>query len=290
VALRSVAVLGTGIMGAPMARNLAKAGLEVRAWNRTREKAEPLASDGIAVADSPAEAVGGADALVTMLADGDAVKEVAHDALADAGDTLWLQTSTVGLAATRELAELADGTGTPFVDSPVLGTKQPAEQGELTVLASGPEKAREQAAPVFDAIGKQTIWLGEAGGGTRMKLVLNGWLLALTAALGESIALAQQLGADPATFLEILDGAPMGSPYAQLKGKAILGDKLDDPSFPLELAAKDARLVLEAAAQEAGAEPKLARAATALFEAAVEQGHGEADMAAVYRAAATAGQ
>jgi 3-hydroxyisobutyrate dehydrogenase len=285
VAVRSVAVLGTGIMGAPMARNLAKAGLEVRAWNRTREKAEPLEDDGVTVVGTPAEAVAGADALLTMLADGDAVKDVAGEALAEAGGTLWLQTSTVGLAAARELAKLAEDAGSPFVDCPVLGTKQPAEQGELIVLASGPDEVRDDAAPVFDAIGKQTLWLGEAGAGTRMKLVLNGWLLSLTAALGESIALAEKLGVDPEKFLEILDGAPMGSPYAQLKGKAILGGKLDEPSFPLELAAKDARLVLEAAAEEAGTEPELVRAAKALFDKAVEQGHGGADMAAVYRAA-----
>ncbi len=203
---KSVAVLGTGIMGLPMARNLAKAGLEVRAWNRTREKAEPLADDGVTVAGSAAGVV------VTMLADGDAVKQVAEEALGEAGDALWLQTSTVGLAATRELAELAERSGTAFVDSPVLGTKAPAEQGELVVLASGPEDVRDAAAPVFDAIGKKTLWLGEAGAGTRMKLVLNMWLLSLTAALGESIALAEALGADPATFLEILDGAPMGTP------------------------------------------------------------------------------
>jgi 3-hydroxyisobutyrate dehydrogenase len=285
VAVQSVAVLGTGIMGAPMARNLAKAGLEVRAWNRTREKAEPLAGDGVTAVDSPAEAAAGADALVTMLADGDAVEDVANDALSEAGGTLWLQMSTVGLAAARELAKLAEDAGSPFVDCPVLGTKQPAEQGELVVLASGPEGVHDDAEQVFDAIGKQTLWLGEAGAGTRMKLVLNGWLLSLTAALGESVALAEQLGVDPKKFLEILDGAPMGSPYAQLKGKAILDGKLDEPSFPLELAAKDARLVLEAAAEEAGAEPQLVRAAKALFDKAVEQGNGGADMAAVYRAA-----
>jgi len=273
-------------MGEPMARNLARAGLEVRAWNRTRAKAERLEGDGVVVAASPGEAVAGADALVTMLADGAAVKDVAEDALEQAHGAVWLQTSTVGLAATRELAALAERSGTPFVDSPLLGTKAPAEQGELTVLASGPEDLQEPSAPVFDAIGKQTLWLGEAGAGTRMKLALNGWLLSLTAALGESIALAERLGADPATFLDILDGAPMGSPYAQLKGRAILEGRLDEPSFPLELAAKDARLVVEAAAEEAGMEPQLAQAAQRLFERALEQGHGGADMAAVYRAAA----
>jgi len=286
VAARVVAVLGTGIMGGPMARKLARAGLEVRAWNRTREKADALADDGVNVAGSPAEAVRGADSLITMLADGEAVKAVAREALEAADGALWLQTSTVGLTATDELAQLAAGAGVPFVDSPVLGTKAPAEAGELVVLASGPDDAREQSRSVFEAIGKKTLWLGEAGAGTRMKLVLNSWLLALTAALAESIALARSLGVDPAAFLAVIDGAPMGSPYAQTKGKAILEARLGQVSFPLKLAAKDAALVLDAAAREAGTEPELARAVRALFARALEQGHGGEDMAAVYHAAA----
>src|SRR5215211_4744581 len=267
-------------MGAPIARNLAAAHLEVRAWNRTREKAEALAEDGVEVAGSPSEAAEGADAVITMLADGDAVRAVAQEALEAAGGAVWLQTSTVALAETRELAQLAYAANVQFVDSPLLGTKGPAEQAKLTVLASGPDEARESSDRVFEAIGQRILWLGQAGAGTRMKLVLSGWLLALTSALGESLALAQGLGVEPVTFLEILDGAPMGSPYAQTKGRLILEDRLDEVSFPLRLAAKDARLVAEAATLE----PELAPAVQALFANAVARGHGERDMAAVYRA------
>jgi 3-hydroxyisobutyrate dehydrogenase len=281
--VRKVAVLGTGIMGGPMARNLAKAGLEVRAWNRTREKAAPLEEDGVTVADSAAEAVAGAEAFVTMLADGDAVREVASEALGQSGDALWLQTSTVGLAATDELAELARPSGTAFVDCPVLGTKQPAEQGELTVLASGPDDVHDVAAPVFDAIGKQTVWLGGAGAGTRMKLVVNAWIQSLTAAVGQSVALAEALDLDPAVFLEILDGAPVGSPYAQLKGSQIIDGRLEDVSFSTVLARKDTRLVIDAL-EQTGLDPGLARAVWDRFNAAVELGRGEEDMAAVYHA------
>ena len=281
--MAGVAVLGTGIMGAPMARNLAKAGHEVRAWNRSRERAEPLAGDGVTVAESAAEAVQGADAFVTMVADGDAVRAIAAEVLAGAGEALWLQTSTVGLADTRELAEHAERAGVTFVDCPVLGTRQPAEQGELTVLASGPDAAREHAEPVFDAIGKATVWLGEAGAGTRMKLVVNAWIQSLTAAVGQSIALAEGLGVDPATFLDILDDAPVGSPYARLKGDLILADALDDVSFSTVLARKDTRLVIEAL-EQAGLDARLARGVCEEFDAAVELGHGEEDMAAVYHA------
>src|SRR5947199_6426717 len=132
-----IALLGTGIMGAPMARNLATAGHEVVVWNRTREKADAVA--GATVADSPQDAVRGAQVVVTMLSDGDAVEEVWRDA-AGAVDSsaTWWQSSTVGIEATERLSAAATIT---YVDAPVLGTKQPAEEGKLTVLASGPTDA-----------------------------------------------------------------------------------------------------------------------------------------------------
>src|SRR3954447_9957145 len=175
------AVLGTGIMGAAMARNLLSAGMEVSAWNRSREKAEPLREDGAEVADSPADAARGADFLLTMLADVDAIEEaVAGDvlpALTEGG--VWLQMSTVGEDGSNRLAEIAREHGVSYVDAPVLGTRQPAEQGQLVVLASGPEEVREQSEPVFDAVGSKTVWLGEAGAGSRLKLVTNNWIVGL---------------------------------------------------------------------------------------------------------------
>ena len=185
-----VAVLGTGIMGAPMARNLAAAGHEVTAWNRSAEKAEGI--EGVKAADSVAEAVRGADAVITMLADADAVEAVVREALPALDGAVLVQTSTIGPEATARLAEQVPG----LVDAPVLGTKAPAEQGKLVVLASGPED--ERLGPVFDAVGAKTVWLGEAGAGSRLKLVLNTWLLALTEGLAEAIALAGALGVDPA--------------------------------------------------------------------------------------------
>ena len=284
--IRSVAVLGTGIMGAPMARNLAGAGFEVRAWNRSHEKAEALGADGVQVADAAPDAVQGAEAVITMLTNGDAVEAVVagdQGALAAMDDdALWLQTSTVGLKASERLAGLAEERGVAMVDSPVLGTKEPAEQGQLIVLASGPQEAREPCSPVFDAIGSKTVWLGEAGAGSRMKLVVNNWLLALTAGLAETIALAETLDIDPGAFLETIDGSPMGAPYAQLKGKMMI-EKRYTPSFPLSLAEKDAGLALEAA--ELGhLDARVARAVRDLFTRADELGHGDEDMAAVHEA------
>src|SRR5215203_2758814 len=247
----AVAVLGTGIMGAAMARNLLAAGMEVRVWNRTREKADPLARDGTAVVASPAEATEGAEFMVTMLSDTaaveDTVEEGALSALGEGG--VWIQTSTLGIEGSARLAELASQQGVAYVDAPVLGTRQPAEQGQLIVLASGPEGVRERCAPLFDAIGAKTLWLGEAGAGSRLKLVINTWLLALTEGLAEAIALAEALEVDPQTFLDAIDGGPMGPPYASMKGKLMI-ERDFPPSFPLELALKDARLALEAAEQQ----------------------------------------
>jgi 3-hydroxyisobutyrate dehydrogenase len=140
---------------------------------------------------------------------------------------------------------------------------------------------------VFDAVGAKTVWLGEAGAGTRMKLAVNSWVLALTVALGEGIALAEALGADPAKMLEILDGAPMGSPYAQIKGKAILAGDLS-ASLPSRLAEKDARIILEAS-EAAGLDAELGRAVHRRFAQTIALDHGEDDMAAVYHACTPGG-
>jgi 3-hydroxyisobutyrate dehydrogenase len=284
----TVGFLGTGIMGAPMARNCASAGLDVRAWNRTPEKARALADAGVTPVDSPAEAVGGADAVVTMLTDGAAVEAVmAGDGGALAAmddDAVWLQMSTVGIAATERLVALARERGVGYVDAPVVGTRGPAEAGELLVLASGPEGVRDRAAPVFDAVGRATQWVGEEPGrGSRLKLVFNGWLVSLIESLSETLAFSRAMGIPPEEFLEAIDGTPMNVPYAQLKGRAMANMDFSEVAFPLRLAHKDARLVLEAAEAE-GLELPLMRTAEAQFGRAETEGHGDEDLAAVHHA------
>jgi 3-hydroxyisobutyrate dehydrogenase len=282
----TIALLGTGNMGAALGRTLLGAGFSVRAWNRTAAKAAPLAEAGASVALSPAAAASGAGILLTMLADGQAVEAAVAGptgALGALGDgALWVQSSTVGIGDTERLAGLAHQHGVGFVDAPVLGTKQPAEKGELTVLASGPEAARQRCEPVFDAIGSRTIWLGEAGAGTRLKLVVNTWIFGLLGALATTIALARALGVDPERFLATIEGSPMGSAYARTKGDLMAAG--DYPtSFSVALAAKDVRLALEAAA-EGGADLPVLRAIADLYRDAIDQGLGGADMAAIYEA------
>jgi 3-hydroxyisobutyrate dehydrogenase len=290
MAERRVAVLGTGIMGSGMARSLLRAGHHVSAWNRTEEKAQPLAQEGAVVAASPAEAVKGADVVVTMLADGPTTAELMEGLLGEVQpDAVWAQMGTVGLESTEQLARLAGDAGVGFVDAPVLGTKQPAEKGELLVLASGPAALRERCTPVFDAVGKATLWLGEEPrAASGLKLVINHWLLGLVVGLAETIGLARALGVDPAKFLEAIDGGPINSPYAQIKGMAMLKGEFE-PSFPLRLAHKDLSLVLEAA-EARGFDAPLATAAASLFVRADDLGHGDEDMSAVYAVFQPAGE
>jgi 3-hydroxyisobutyrate dehydrogenase len=272
-----IAVLGTGTIGAAVAGNLVKAGHDVVVWNRTRAKAEAV--QGATVADTPADAVHGAEAVLTTLTDGDAVEATVRgiDAL-----PLWIQSSTVGIDATDKLIELARQRGATYVDAPVVGTKEPAERGELVVLAAGPREIRPQADEIFDAIGSRTVWLDEPGQASRLKLVVNAWLLALVHGLAESLALAGALGLDPQLLLDTIEGGPTDAPFAQLKGKAMLAEEFP-PSFPLKHALKDAHLVL-AAAREAGLTLPGADAVAGRLERAAELGHGDEDLAAVYEA------
>ena len=279
----TVALLGTGMMGAGMARNIAAAGIPLRVWNRTRAKAEPLAGAGVTVADTAAEAVRGADVVITMLFDTASVEA----ALTEARDGLTsgavlLQQSTVGVEGTDRLAALAAELGLVFVDAPVLGTKKPAEDGALVVLASGPEDAQARLAPVLDAIGSRTLWVGAAGQGTRLKLVANSWVLTVVEGIAEALTLAKALGVEPQQFLDVVKGGAMDAPYVQLKGSAMLAGDFA-PSFGLDGAAKDAGLIVDAA-RAAGADVAVIEAVQQHFARALEAGHGDKDMAATYLA------
>jgi 3-hydroxyisobutyrate dehydrogenase len=283
----NVAVLGTGIMGSAIARNLLRAGLAVTVWNRTREKAEALASDGAEVADTPAGAAEASDIVLTMLTDWDAVEAAMSGpdgALGAMGDhAIWVQMSTIGVAATEQAAQLAEQAGVTLVDAPVSGTKEPAEQGQLIVIVAGPESALDTCEPVFEAIGQKTVRVGaEPGRASAFKLVLNAWLVELVESLAETIAFAQALGFEPELFLETISGGGLDSPYAQSKGKEMAQGEFPT-SFPLRHAHKDANLVAQEAEQR-GLDLPAIRAALAQLERALELGFGDQDVAAVYEA------
>ncbi len=281
----TVSVLGTGIMGAAMARNLAGAGHTVRAWNRSRDKAEPLAADGVHVAGTPAGAVEGADVVLTMLYDGPATLDVMRQASpALRAGTSWVQSTTAGIESVGELAGFAREKGLLFYDAPVLGTREPAEAGQLLVLAAGPAEGRDTVTPVFDAVGARTVWTGEDGaaaGATRLKLVANSWVIAATSATGETLALAGALGVDPRSFFDAIAGGPLDMGYLHAKSALILEDRLSPASFAVSTAAKDARLIVEAGEQN-GVRLDVAAASAERFARAAGQGHGDEDMAAAY--------
>jgi 3-hydroxyisobutyrate dehydrogenase len=267
-------------MGAAMARNLLSAGYEVQAWNRTVEKAQPLADDGARICEDTAQAVKGADLVITILSDAAAVLDSVDSALGSIrDDAIWLQMSTIGEEGTERCMKLAASRGIAFIDAPVLGTKQPAEQGKLVVLASGDDALRERVQPIFDVVGQRTIWVGAAGSGTKLKVATNSWILAVVEGGAETLALAQGLGIDPKLVLEAVSGGPLDLPYLQMKGKAML-ERNFEASFKLELAAKDAGLV-EAAAQRHGLDLPLVSTIRRRLEQGARE-HGEQDMSATY--------
>jgi 3-hydroxyisobutyrate dehydrogenase len=279
----TIALLGTGTMGLPIGRNLLAAGLPLRVWNRDPGKAHPLIEQGASPAGSPGDAVSGADVVITMLYDADSVAEVVRQAAGRfAPSATWLQLTTVGVEGAEQLARLADELELIYVDAPVLGTKQPAEQGQLVVVAAAPAGIRPACQPIFDIIGSRTIWLDRPGDASKLKLVVNAWVIAVIEGVAESLALAEGFGLEPKLFLDAIRGGPIDAPYLQLKASTMLAGDFA-PSFGLSNADKDAQLILRAA-KLAGVEMPITRAAHEFFRRAIADGHGEQDMAAVFLA------
>ncbi|MFY0409313.1 NAD(P)-dependent oxidoreductase [Solicola sp. PLA-1-18] len=279
-----VALLGLGTMGAGMAHNILEAGLELSVWNRSADKAAPLGEAGATVASTPAEAVEGADVVVTMLFDTASVLEVMTQAASSLGDdAVWVQTSTLGVDGTDAVAAVAAERGVAFVDAPVLGTKGPAESGNLVVLASGEESLQARVAPVLDAIGSRTLWVGPVGSASRLKLVCNAWVLTVVGGIGQSVAMAEAFGLEPQQFLDAIGGGAMDAPYVAMKTKAIVAGDFD-PQFAIDGGLKDAGLIADAARQ-AGLDPRLMDALRHELQVASDAGHGDKDLAATYLAA-----
>lgn len=277
-------------MGMAMARNIARSGMELHAWNRTKHKISPLAAEAAQIHETPAQAAQDAGIVLSVLSDLDAVLDSMQGpdgALASMGEgTIWLQASTVGLKGIERCAALAGERGVHFVDAPVLGTKQPALEGKLIVLASGSPTLRPRLQPLFDAIGQRTIWAGEVGAGTALKLVANSWVLSVVEGAAETIALAEGLGVDPGLFLAAIEGGSLDLPYLRAKADAIHERSFQPASFRLALAAKDAALMDDTAREHGLDLPLIATLSRRLSEGAVE--HGDEDFAATYWTSAPA--
>jgi 3-hydroxyisobutyrate dehydrogenase len=276
-----VAVLGTGIMGSAMVRNLIGNNLQTKVWDRSPSATDPLSEAGAQVARTPDLAVQDAPIVITMLPTADVVNEVIFDGKvveAFSHGVVWAQMGTIGLAATTEITNRLHDLRPDvlFVDAPVSGSKGPAEAGELLILASGPAEASAILDPAFSAIGRKTVWLGEAGQGSRMKLVVNAYMSALIEGVAEAIALADQLGVESSKLGEAIEGGPLDAPLADAKlHKIERGDFA--PEFPLEWALKDVDLALEAAGD---ARLPMLSALSHQWRAAVDAGHGREDVSA----------
>lgn len=271
-------------MGAGMAGSLAREGHQVTVWNRTTERAEEVAGalgGDVSVAATVAEAVAGCDVVVTMLFDADAVLSVADEIAANLPDgAVWVQSATVGPDRARDIADRAPGR---VLDAPVLGTRKPAEDGTLVVLASGPQQLVDAAQPALEAVGGRTVLVGaEIGQASALKLACNAWVGLITAGTAQSLALARGLGVDPQLFLDAIKGGAVDTPYAHVKGGAMLSGEMP-MSFAVDGIRKDFGLIREAA-QGAGVRDDLMAAVLGLFDTASEQGHGDDDLAAVISA------
>jgi 3-hydroxyisobutyrate dehydrogenase-like beta-hydroxyacid dehydrogenase len=278
--MAKVAFLGLGRMGSHMGGRLIDAGHDLVVWNRSKEKAEPLAERGARVAATPREAAEGAEVVITMVADDAALRDVVlgTDGVAEgmkAGAVL-VDMSTVGPAALRELRD-ALREGVDLVDAPVLGSVPQAESGELKIFVGSAEGLFERLRPILEAMGAPRR-VGELGAGASLKLVVNSTLGAVMAAVGEALALAGALGVDEEAALETLEGSYVGG-VVKSKRHLIEGQE-GEVHFALRLAAKDLRLVTEAA-ERAGIRLQAAEAIRRIFEEAVEVGLGDADYGAV---------
>ena len=275
-----VGLLGVGLMGSAMGHRLLDQGIEGIVWDRNPEQVRALEERGAKRADGPTEVVLGADAVITMLPTAPIILDVVEPLLEDWPEaTIWLQMSSVGAAEADQLVEVARSHAVTLVDAPVSGSTHPAEEGELTILASGPDSARSSVEPVLEALGSRVLWVGEAGMGSRLKMAANHWMIAMTAALAESMHLCQAMGLDQRQFIELLDGGPLGSAYGLQKLDEMRRHEYP-AGFPVRLALKDLELVREVEQSSQAAMPVL-DVVLERFSSASED-HADQDLASVY--------
>jgi 3-hydroxyisobutyrate dehydrogenase len=278
VTKESVAVLGAGALGAAIAARLGDTGHQVQLWNRTpdRARAAAAASRGVtAVADS-ADAVKNARVVLTLLRDGDAVRDVMAHAI-DSLDTgaVWVQSSTVGPDSARTLREFAQAHGVAYLDAPVSGSTDPARAGKLVWLVSGSQDAFDRAQSTLQQLGSVIEHLGTGVEGSAVKVAVNAWMTAATVAMSDVLSLCDALGIDHPLFAKVLQDGPLAMPYALQKIVA-MDEHTYAAGFAIELARKDLAL-----AEQAVAATPLLRAVQQRLDQAIAAGHGHDDLTAV---------
>jgi 3-hydroxyisobutyrate dehydrogenase len=275
-----VGLLGVGLMGSAMARRLLDQEIEVVAWDRNSEQVRALEARGGETAQTASEVVRNAGVVITMLPTAEIVLDVVEPLLDDwPKDTIWLQMSSVGAAEADQLTQAARAHAVSLVDAPVSGSTHPAEEGQLTILASGPDSARSAVEPIFDALASRVLWVGEVGMGSRLKLAANHWMITMVAGLAESMHLCRAMGLDQEQFIALLDGGPLGSAYAMQKLDEMRHHKYP-AGFPVRLALKDLELVREVQ-ESSGTTMPLLDVVLERFTTASEDLPNE-DLAAIY--------
>jgi len=279
----NVAFLGLGTMGAPMAANVAKQHA-LTVWNRSPARAKPLVDAGARLAATPADAARGADAIVLMLADPLAVHAVVdgeYGLLAGlAPNALVIDMSTVDVATARVTDAKVRATGGRFVDAPVSGTRKPAVDGKLVIMAGGDPADVARARPILDTMGR-VVPVGGVGQGMAAKLVLNGLGAHMMTGFSAMLVLAARLGLDLRAMLEVIGSGAFSSPLYTSKGPRMLARDFE-PDFTLKLMHKDQELVLATAAENGYAMPTLATIRDVLAEA-ITAGYGDGDLSGVVR-------
>ncbi|MGB5733506.1 MAG: NAD(P)-dependent oxidoreductase [Thiohalocapsa sp.] len=286
-----IGFIGLGIMGRPMALNLIKAGYDLVVHARRAESMAPLAQAGAETCPSPAEVARRASIVFTMVADTPDVEQVILGAGEAGGDAVLnglqpgsvvVDMSTISASATRAMAERLRAAGAEMLDAPVSGGDVGAVAGTLSIMVGGSEAAFERVRPLFEAMGKNIVHVGDSGAGQVCKACNQVVISQTIAGVGEAMLLAQASGVDGAKVREALLGGFANSRVLELHGQRMLDDRYE-PGFKCSLFQKDMRLVLEAAHELGLALPGAAQA-TQLINALVGQGDGELDSAAIYRA------
>jgi 3-hydroxyisobutyrate dehydrogenase len=282
-----VAVIGAGTMGSAFSRRLLAAGMRVSVWDPNPAAATRLAEAGAVAAATAADTVRDADVVLTMVPTIAAIEETMPSVLASfRPGAIWLQMSTIGVAGTERALALANEhrPDIVFVDAPVSGSRAPAEQGKLLILASGPAAALDALQPVFSVLGQKTMRWERAGSGSRMKMVLNTWLAVLAEGMSETAVLAQSLDVALTDVEACIGSTALNAPWALAKLEKIERDAFD-PDFSLALASKDLHLALDAAAS-AHRQLPMAQSIATQWETALQAGLGDRDVIGAYLAVA----
>lgn len=282
--MEEIGFIGLGIMGKAMSINLLRHGFKLTVWNRTLSRCDELVEHGASVAETPAAVVKKCKYTIAMLSDPAAALSVVFDkdGILEqmCGGKGYIDMSTVDADTSSKLSEAITSKGGSFLEAPVSGSKKPAEDGQLVILAAGEKALYEESLPAFNVLGKKSFFLGQVGNGAKMKLVVNMIMGSMMNAFSEGLVLADKSGLDPHTLLDVLDLGAIANPMFRMKGPTMIKSNYS-PAFPLKHQQKDMRLALALGDESAVAMP-VAAAANEAFKKARSTGLGDFDFSAVY--------